>query len=355
VINHNDQYAKLISIAIDATIVFFGIAIFLFVALSLLQIYLEKNRKEIETKKIAYIDIINLSLFDDTILIEAKEHNDYIALSYAISEINNFLLFDDRKHIHDIIEKTKLDIYLWNKYKKSYFKIFKRKYFLKIVYISYPHFKNFFFQKMRDKKFFMQKEAIYGYAALSKNKKDLAAISLTIKNHFTKKIDFKFLEFIYEEAIKNTPKIEIEKFVKTLKHYNRIIVKSILFAIYTFNKDAKSLLIYIYQLYKNDEEFIIDTITLLARSRLKYCKIIKENYLHPSKAVRYVCAKYAFVLCDKDAINFLYIYFFDPEHLIRNVIRNSSKEALIQIADILNSYNKHLKISKTRSDILDIY
>lgn len=347
---------QLIYMAKIVTVVCLGLAIFLFVALSFMQVYLEKKRENLKAKKNIYIDSINLSLFDHTVSIEVKKDDDYIALAYAIAEINNFLSAEDKEHLYDIIKNTKLDIFLLKKYKSSFFYLQKKFYFQKIVYLSYPNFKYFLFDKMKDKNFFMQKEAIYGYACICDSKKNLVALSLTLKNHYYKKNDFYFYQFIYDEAFKHTPQTEIEKFIKTIKYYNRLIAKSVLYAIANLNINAKSLIIYIYEIYQKDKEFIIDTIKLLSKLSIQYCKILKDNYLKMDDEIRVACAKNAFILCNKSDIDFLYVYFFDTNNNVRNNIIQSSKAAGLEQNDILNIISqKNPKLLDCKSTITNFY
>lgn len=339
--NITNAYAEIVSLCWSITIIFFWIAVVLFLILSLLQIHLENKRKIIENKKLAYIDSINLSFFDKNMLIEAKDDNDYLALTEAIAEINNFWAKENRQPIYDIIKRNRLDIYLLRKYKNSYFKFQKKSFFLKLVYLSYPHTKSFFLKKMKNNKFFMQKYALYAFAIFSNNKYDLENIALAIKNNGLGDVGCKFCEFVFEEALKNTPLADIEDFVKNINRYNKMIAINILSAIANIKKEEAIVPItYIYENYKNDEKFIIDTINLLSASNLKYCQIIKDNYLSFNESVRLACAKHAFNICDISAIDFLYIYFFDTNEDIRRNILVASKTIGLKSTDILSIVDK---------------
>gem|GEM_PF-2590814 len=333
-----DTIAQSIDLIIDITILFFMIAFFLFVAVSLLQIYLERKRGAIESKKLDFIHQINLFLFDDTIEIKAKKHNDKIALVEAIIEVYNFMTKEDSRILIDIIEKNQLALFLYEAYQKSYFAFQKISYFNKMISLHYPPYKSFFFKKMKNRHFSMQQEALYGFASLCNNQKDLKSIAHVMTNRIKYRgISYLYDRFIFEEAFKEVPPSEIESFVKTLNFYNHITIKSVLQTIADMrNPQLYHCIIDIYQREQNNEDFIIHTIKILSKLKYSYCQIIKNSYLHESMQVKLVCAQHAFELCGKSALEFIYLYFLDKDsHLIKTLL-SSTKTFGLKYSDILD-------------------
>jgi len=341
----NDTIAGSIDLFIEITMLFFMIALFLFVAISLLQIHLERKRRVIEAKKLDFIDRINLSLFDHTVLVEAKSNDDKIALADAILEVNNFMAKEDSHTIINSIEKNQLAIFLCDRYQKSYFTFQKIFYFNKMIHLRYPPYKSFFFKKMKNRHFSKQREALYGFASLCTRQKDLEIIASVMTNRIKYRgVSYLFGRFIFEEAFKHVSPNEIEQFVKTLNQYNHITAKSILQAIADMKTtQLQHCIIDIYKHYQNNEDFIIRTIKILSQSKYPYCQVIKNSYLHGSKPVRLACAQHAFELCGKSALDFIYFYFLDKDDTIRKTILVSAKAVGLKHTDILDTINKKIQ------------
>lgn len=314
-----EVYSRMLPLMWTITVVFFWISIILLIALSAAQVILERRRTIVETKRDLYIGKIHAMLYSRRIDLEVHDKLDYYALADAIAQINTLLMPDDRGRIYEIVAHTGLDTYLIERYQSSYLVVKKKFFFTKLLYIASPSLKSFFAQIMLEQnEFYMQEYALYGYASLAEDAADLHQISRGLEMIYALGVSLKFCEFVYREALGNLSAAVLESFAAQAGSYDITILKSLVAAIgETRRSELEKGIRILYGYHPQDDMFVATFIRAMHEMECASCSLIREHYLSPNTVVRIVIAKVGLDVCGSDAVEFLYLYWFDANYYVR--------------------------------------
>lgn len=301
------------------TMFFFTASILLLLFLSLLQLFIEARRNRIKRKEKAYIQQINSYIFLGKNEITLNSKDDHYALIDAIIELNHFISKQDRDKIIEIMAQFELEDFLLKHYKRSFFKLSKRFYLSKLLFISSPRLKTFYAQQMQQSNFEGMLYAINSFAEQVQDHHDLQLILNILEANYARGISLKFCEFVFTEAFHSAPTQEIKFFLEKLytQEHSLLLLKGIISAIGDMNYiELKEDIDKFYIRYHDDKLFLVTYIRTLYKMSVENCSLVKDAYLQADPVIRINLSKYALALCP-DAFHTLYLYMFDTNYYVR--------------------------------------
>jgi hypothetical protein len=323
VIDSSQIYQKIVLENLDfivmGTALFFAASILLLLFLSLLQIFIESRRKKMEHRKKEYVQQINSYIFFGENVLQVQARDDYYALIDAIIELNNFISKHDREKLFEIMEQFDLEGFLLKRYKRSFWRLSKRFFLSKLLFISSPRLKTFYAEQTEQQNFEGMLYAIYSFAEHAQDHQDLLLIMRVLDENYEKGISLKFCEFVFTEAFDTVSTEEVRRFLERLylEGHSLLLLKGVISAIGDMSySELREDIICFYERYREDNLFLVTYIRALYKMGVRDCRLIKEAYLHHDDVIRINLSKYALALCP-DAMNDLYLYMFDPNYYVR--------------------------------------